>query len=148
MTFTKFIKKADIFGIQAELLYKGQTRHKTLLGSSLTLSIVCLFLAGFFYFGKDLYEKKNPVVISSSSINPTIQELQITPHSFPFQVGIQNRANNLNFFKNDRIFKMKATLRAQKRITNEQGIIQLITNKIPVNLTDCDLKKNFPSLEK
>lgn len=74
----KSFKRIDIFGKSVELSFNNKTKHKTLIGAAITISIVIFSLVAVYFLFQDIIFHRNPNIIlykekaieSSFSINP------------------------------------------------------------------------------
>jgi hypothetical protein len=73
--------------------------------------------------------------------------MDLTPQNFPFYIALEDAANNLNYFKDETIYTMKTFLRSQKRIKDNNGLITLQVESIPIDMVDCDLNYHFPEMK-
>jgi hypothetical protein len=147
MSIRSFITKIDSIGIEPNFTFSRQSRYKTFLGGFLTILLGLLFLAGFFYFGRDVYAKLNPTLLQSRSINLNPKEFEITPTNFPFYIALENNLDNLNYFKDPTVFTVQAKFRNQVRYIDQDGVIKLNVTSTILNVVDCDLNYHFPGLE-
>src|SRR4051794_38280545 len=118
MFICRLITYTDTIGIEPKFTFQSRNRYKTFIGGLLSILIYFLYLAGMLYFGRDLYEKNSPTLISSSMLNPNAAPLELTPKNFPFYIALEDSANNLNCFKDETIYTMKTFLRTQTRGTD------------------------------
>src|SRR5690349_16267496 len=123
MGLKSLITNADYLGIEPTFTFSRKIRYQTFFGGFFTILLGLLFIAGFFYFGKDLYEKANPTLLLTKSINLNPEPLEITPKNLPFYIAMENLADNLNYFKDPTIFTVQAVLRTQVRYTDASGIV-------------------------
>ena len=66
--FTKIsnlIRKVDILGYKYNLTYKSQNTFKTCLGGCFTILITVILFLGFGFFGRELVERKQPIIVTS-----------------------------------------------------------------------------------
>jgi hypothetical protein len=146
MGISSYILSLDFIGLEPKFRFQGGGRYKTYMGGVLSITLYMLFIAGMIYFGKDLYVKETPTLMSSNSLNPHAAPLELLPENFPFFFALEDAANNLNYFKDETIYKMQALLRTQKRVKGDNGIVKLETQMIPIKMVDCDLDYHFPDL--
>jgi hypothetical protein len=147
MGLTEIIASTDFIGLEPTFTFQSNKRYKTILGGMMSIVLCFLFIAGMVYFGRDLWEKNSPMLISSSSLNPNAAPLQLTPENFPFYIALEDSANNLNYFKDETVYNMQTFFRTQKRVIDSNGLVALQVQSIPVNMVNCDINYHFPGVE-
>jgi hypothetical protein len=148
MGLKSFVTNIDAIGIEPSFTFSRQSRFKTFFGGVLTVLLILLFIAGFFYFGRDLYEKINPVLLNSKSINMNPKSLELTPANFPFYIALENNLDNLNYFKDPTVFTIQGKFRNQVRYIDASGVVRLNVTSTNIKLVDCDLNYHFPGMIK
>jgi hypothetical protein len=141
------IKFIDLISSDIGLNYKGQSRHKSIVGGLLSIIIIILSTIGLIYFGRELYEKRNPIMISSTNFNPFPSNTSLKPKDFPFFIAVEDSSNNLEYFKDTTVYEMTARIYKRLIIPDQQGNLIINVTKTPIKLEDCNLKKHFPSME-
>jgi hypothetical protein len=147
MGLGNLIIKADNIGLEPTFTFQSHKRYKTLIGGILSIFLYFLFIGGMLYFGRDLYERSSPMLVSSSSLNPKAAPLALTPTNFPFYIALEDSANNLNYFKDNTIYTMQTFLRTQKRVKDANGLVTLQVQSIPITMVNCDLNYHFEGLQ-
>jgi hypothetical protein len=56
------LSKIDVFGVGFNFTINGRERYQTVIGAFLTIVYIVIFIALFFGFGVDLYQRKKPKV--------------------------------------------------------------------------------------
>jgi hypothetical protein len=143
----KLVSSADFIGLEPTFTYQTKSRYKTIFGGLMSIVLGSLFLSGMLYFGRELYQRRNPTIISSSTLNPLPAPMDITPQTFPFYISIQDASNNLKYFKDETIYSLKVYLRTQTRSKDKNGVATLAVNLIPITMVDCDLDYHFAGMQ-
>jgi hypothetical protein len=138
-----FIRTLDRIAPQIQLNYKGYSKYKTIMGGLISLIISLLTFALTIYYGRELFMKENPSIISSTIYNKMPSNTSLSPSNFTFYLAVEDPSNNLFYFKDDRIYEM--TARVYKRIVTNYNIVKV--EKIPIKLEACVLEKHFPGSE-
>jgi hypothetical protein len=141
------LKNLDLIATDIGLNYRGKTKYKSLIGGTLSILIISLTIVGLIYFGRELYEKRNPIMISSTNFNPMPSNSSLNPENFPFFLAVQDYSNNLEYFIDDTIYEM--TARIYKRIVfeDQQGNVKANITKTNIKLEQCSWKKHFYNME-
>ena len=78
----RHLKKIDTFGKNFMFEENNSESYKTLLGSSISILIIVIVSVFSFFFGREIYERKIPVVSSSKEIllnsNIPLKEIPFT----------------------------------------------------------------------
>ena len=67
----KFFRAIDFIGSKPKLKVGSDSRHKTLLGGSICLLVIFSIVVEFYFFGEDLFYKRNPQVTLSTIYDET-----------------------------------------------------------------------------
>ena len=105
--FRKYINELDIFGLKIQLNYKRNETHKTVFGGFLTIILYCLFGIAIYYFGKELYEKKEPTTIYNEEFIENPKSFFINNRTFPFSIGLED-GNTSRHYIDEQIFTLEA----------------------------------------
>jgi hypothetical protein len=143
----ELVKKIDLIAREFGLNYKGDTKYRSLVGGTLSFIIIILTFIGLFYFGRELYEKSSPYLISSTSYNTQPSNTSLSPTNFPFYLAVEDASNNLEYFKDETVYEMTARKYTRLVYTDQQGNINVNVTKTPIKLEDCELKRHFPGME-
>ena len=84
------IKKVDMFGLPFSFLTFGADKFKTSLGGLLSLLICCLGIYFIYFFGEDLFYKKNPKVTLNELIHLETKKVEVTNEKFSFMFRLDN----------------------------------------------------------
>ncbi len=85
----------DIYGRLPQFFYKGNRSQKSILGFFMTFLMILFSVACFLYFGKDVYNRNNPEVISSEQFLQFPEPMIIDPEKNPFMMEINNPARTI-----------------------------------------------------
>jgi hypothetical protein len=146
-TMKKLISSADFIGMEPAFTFQTKRRFRTTFGGLMSVTLGMLFLAGMLYFGRELYQRRNPTIISSSTLNPLPLPMDLSPSSFPFYIAIEDARNSLKYFKDDTVYSMKTYLRKQLRSRDSNGAATVTAELVPISMVDCDLHYHFAGME-
>jgi hypothetical protein len=107
-TAQTLLLKADFLGIGANFEINKSTLHKTIFGGIISLFILFLSIAGLVYFGRELYEKKRPLVTTQNTFDEDPREFELDPKNFNFFVGIEDPS--YNYFVDNTIYNITMKL--------------------------------------
>jgi hypothetical protein len=142
-----FNKLVDRVGIEPKLTFKGMKRHKTTLGSFMTIVLEILSILGLIFLGRDIVQKKSPVYFTGKLTNMDPEQISLNSSYFPFLIAIEDPTKNLNYFKDDSIYTVKAIRSRQFRTVLKDGTVQVAQNTSSFNLGNCDLNIHFQGFE-
>ncbi|EAS06475.1 transmembrane protein, putative (macronuclear) [Tetrahymena thermophila SB210] len=111
-----FITSIDIYSIGVNLNYKQSEKQKSFFGgfiSILTFGIIGLVL---WEYGKELYIKKNPIVIQSQRQIIQAQRVQVDKNNIIMMVGIQDQFSKS--FVDPSYFTVKAVIQQLVQTTD------------------------------
>lgn len=148
LKLSNLIQSIDSVGVRPEISYKGQTRHKTLMGRILSITLYLSLLAGLIYFGSEIYNRDNPSIITGNIYNSEPPRMNLSPQNFPIAIGVQDPTNYYNYFKDPSIYTLNGVFSHQIRSIDEKGNIISNTIEKNVKLSDCNIETHFPGLEK
>lgn len=104
---SSFLLNFDAIGKQPEISIKGKRSYQSTLGAILTILIVLTVLAATVYFGREVWEKKKPVVNRKIEASSEPAALDLNKESWDFFFGLQY--NNTLFVDNS-IYTIKGRL--------------------------------------
>lgn len=93
----KFIKKADRHGISQNIKIDSEDNYKTLFGGLMFIVLKSLMLLTVFYFGRELWEKKQPLITSSTEEFGTVGPFHLSEKEFYVFIGIEDPQYNYYF---------------------------------------------------
>jgi hypothetical protein len=85
-----FLYNLDVFGLRPQLYFKYQDHSATRFGLLLSLLLLIFTIFCFFYFGKDLYYRTNPIIIFNEEYEPFPEKFVLDPEETPFVVEINS----------------------------------------------------------
>jgi hypothetical protein len=140
-------KSIDLMPSDIGLNYRGKTKYKSLTGGMMSILIIIFTIIGLIYFGRELYEKRYPIMISSTSFNPMPSNSSLNSENFPFFLAVEDYSNNLEYFIDNTIYEM--TARIYKRIVykDQQGNFKVNITKTYIKLEQCNINKHFSNVE-
>ncbi|EAR86365.2 transmembrane protein, putative (macronuclear) [Tetrahymena thermophila SB210] len=136
---TKFLKQIDIYGQSVQLSFQKKNSFNTVFGGFISFTVLCSFLVGCWFFGKELYFKENPQVIMQERSVNSPKRVDVRPDNLIIMMGISD--NNSNFFNDPTIFSVNAVQLTQisvKDPTTGQQTIQLVNN--PKTIKQCSMR--------
>ncbi len=80
----------DIYGRMPQFFYKGSRFQKSVFGFFMTIFLILFSVACFIYFGRDVYNRNNPEVISSERFIQFPEAMVIYPEKNPFMMEIND----------------------------------------------------------
>lgn len=95
MTMSSFFAQFDLFGVKPLLYFKGKLKFGTIFGFFLTLFLASFSILCLFFFGQNLYNKKNPISSSNEEYIHLPESFTIDPESFPFAIEINSPTGNV-----------------------------------------------------
>lgn len=105
-TILNFIKNFDIFGITFSFEEQGNKHYSTVIGGVLTLFLYISTAVLGFFFGLELVNKENPLVISSSEI-ANITDSSVDIKNFPYIINFVDKFG-LPVENIDKVIKIEA----------------------------------------
>jgi hypothetical protein len=135
----KIIKLSDKVGIRPEISFKGKPNHKTLFGGLFTIILVLLTIIGIFFLGRDIIERQKPTFYSGNSYNSNPFPLILNSSNFPFYIGIEDPTNNLNYFIDDTVYRIKAEYGSQVRTISNNGNVNITKKFNEIKLKRCEI---------
>lgn len=89
MNLLSSIKKLDLYSYNLKIKIEGNDNYRTVLGGIISILLFVSYLTGMIYFGKELWEKKHPVVIISANDYPIPDKIQLKEDFFNLYIGVQ-----------------------------------------------------------
>src|SRR4051812_3846140 len=107
---SKLLLAIDYFGEQPCLYLNSQKRNKNVFTGILTLLVIIFSIFGFVFFGREMWERKNPVTNMQTDIDYHPSALQYFS-DFQFITGIrETQSGMLKAFIDDRIYSPRMQL--------------------------------------
>jgi hypothetical protein len=114
----------DFLGFQASLTVQGQERFKTLFTGFLSLLVIMLSIVCIIYFGWDLVERDNPVVLNSFRKFPDFGPLGMSNKEYLFIFAME--AQNYSFYNDPTYFSVSGSYFIKKNIIKEGKISEYL----------------------
>jgi hypothetical protein len=92
--FLKFLRHSDVIGKEPSLMLGKDSRNRTILGGFLCISIFLCALLGLFYFGQEIYYKRNPNIITSNVPFAKSDSIRIDNKNSAFYFSIRDSSGN------------------------------------------------------
>ena len=125
------ITKIDYLSLDPKVYVEGKENRKTCIGGLLSVLTIILSIMGSYYFGQEVWMKKNPVVNQSIESLQEPPTLKLDKESWDIMFALQN---DNSFFNDPRVYTVEAsTFHVQPNNT-------LILKKI--NMENC-LEESF-----
>ena len=102
-----FFKAIDVMSYHPKMKISGKNSYKTVFGGLLTSSLFILSIIGLIYFGRELWEKKDPSIISSVVDYEASKPYRFGPNDFYGFFTLQDK--NFNTFIDDSIYTIVPT---------------------------------------
>jgi hypothetical protein len=141
----KFSKKIDLLGQKPKFLIEGKEKFTTMISGSLSLLIYILAALACFFFGRELYLKRDPIVIVSNSFDHSPRDFNLTKEKFTFFIGIQNSESSYQI--DERIFSVNFISRKFIKKTDEKGNVDYDMNMKMNKMETCNLTKHFNNFQ-
>ena len=103
----KTLYKIDQFGIPISLTIEGEEKHKSFLGSCLTLFTIGFGLIICYFLGQDFFYQTNPYVTNNVINNENPNFLNLSKGNYPFM--IQTKFNEQDHNNPNNGFRINAT---------------------------------------
>ena len=132
-----------MFGLKFELLKDGQKILKTRTGAKFTFLYFIIILGMFFFFGIDLYLRKNPKVSVNNIVSDDYENLYLNNSNATLAFRIENI--NGQFYDNNTILQgFNLTIQSLKLNSLGQW---LLLNETPVQLIMCTDLSNIDEIQ-
>lgn len=102
-----YFKKGDYIGLRPQLTIKDKHLFQTKIGGLLSIIIILGTLSAAFYFGREIWEKSNPLVNSATVVDPSPKELVLDKLKWDFFFGLQY---NNSLYIDDEIYQVKTSM--------------------------------------
>jgi hypothetical protein len=109
-----FIHFCDFLGYQPQLTVNGRRRFRTLTTGLLSILITICTILCIIYFGKDLINKKEPIVLTTSVQNSDFGPVNISNSDFNFIFAMES--NSHKYYIDSSVFNVNATYTIKKNI--------------------------------
>ena len=119
------IKKADVLAEAPKLKVNNSSSYQTFIGGLISLSLIFLSIIGSLYFGKELYNKDNPIIIDSISDFDEITPLYLNNSAFEFYFVVEY--DNYTYYNNPKVFQFRAY---EERIIQIEGVQNLYSREL------------------
>lgn len=86
-------KALDFLGENISFTINKKNTFKTVMGGFLSSVLYLLYMTMFYYFGRELYKKSNPIISYEEKITPEPQTIEFNQTHFIFGVRIENEDN-------------------------------------------------------
>lgn len=120
VSFFKYFQcffKLDLFGIRPALYFKGRKKSGTGFGLFLTFLLLIFTILCFFFFGQDLYFRKNPQLRYNEAYNPLPEGIVLDPETSPILIEINSPMADI-FYTNKSIVNMNVSQFTMKQTNN------------------------------
>jgi hypothetical protein len=135
----RFLTQVDFLTESPKLRIQNQRSYKTIVGGLMSVSISILSITFIIYFGKEIWEKKEPSVIISAKDFTEIGPFEVGPEVFNLAIGLEYA--NYTWYNERSIFHFEAN---EQRIYIENGI-QTKMEFIPLEMSTCSNYYNSSS---
>lgn len=127
------MERYDFIGLKPSLQIKGNDHYKTPLGGFLCLSMLACTISASIYFGREVWEKNNPIVNSAELALSEPLEMKLDKVMLDFMFSI---SNDLGFITDPSIVNIYPTIYTYKK---EKGGFYSIPFKVELcTLEDFD----------
>jgi hypothetical protein len=141
---SKIIKSVDQMGLTPQFLIEKKKKYNTVSGGLLSILIYTLSILACFFFGKELYLKQDPTVISSNYFENDPRPFNLTTKNFNFFVGIQGK--DYNYYIDPSIYTLKIGVNQITTKTSETtGEVEFEYKYNRMSMEKCNLTKHFDS---
>ena len=86
---TSYICKLDFMGFNPQLKIEGESSFKTIFGGLISISIFLLTFAGIIYFGKELFNKREPIALISYIDYDKVGPFKMDNENYNFFVAVE-----------------------------------------------------------
>jgi len=117
-SFKNMVKRFDFMSSGPTLKIEGKNSYETFIGGFISCVLVILSIIGAVYFGKELWQRKQAMVVDSSLEATSLGPFKIKPEVLDLYVGIQFA--NHTYTVDDRIFSLKATFEVNEFLESGQ----------------------------
>ena len=100
--FLEKVKYIDIFGERVQIYFEKKLVHQTKFGAALTIVCAFLSISALFIFGKEVFARVNPTVISTDFLVPSNEMIRFD-RGFTFFFGLVD-SDFLPLQQDDKIF--------------------------------------------
>ena len=129
-SFKTKIKGFDLLGITPHLYFRGSEKKGTYCGVFLTSLVLVFSCICFFYFGQNLYYKKDPNVTSTHQFETFPEKFIINPEKFPLVLEINDPPGQI-YFTDDKMFTVTISQYSFVR-NNLSGVFDLNITTYPM----------------
>jgi len=141
----KFSKIIDLLGQKPKFLIEGKEKFTTMISGILSILIYILAALACFFFGRELYLKRDPIVIVSNSFDNSPRDFNLTKEKFAFFIGIQNSESSYQI--DERIFSVNFISRKFIKKTDEKGNVDYDMDLKMNKMETCNLTKHFNNFQ-
>ena len=89
-----FLKKIDLYGIPYYFTVFNEPAYKTKIGGIMTIFTALLYALCFVYFGKDFYNRENPVFVSQASQLEDYKKFNISRDDLLMAIRVEDEDSN------------------------------------------------------
>jgi len=129
----------DLFGKAVQLNFNKGTKSRTKTGGFFTILFLGFWIWAVYNFGKDIYERKNPIMSTADIINAEPKPMNLSPDTFAIAFGYSEPLYG-NLYKNNSIFTIKVVLQTIIHTKNSNGTITTNSIETVLDTEDCTLK--------
>ncbi|KAL4512423.1 hypothetical protein ABPG72_005425 [Tetrahymena utriculariae] len=129
------IKLFDIYGQKVQLNLNKKQNYNTVFGGIFSLFVFGLLLTGCWFFGKELFYKQNPQVISQERVVDCPKRIDVKPDNLIIMMGVSN--GSTQSFSDPTIFTVNAIQQQQVRYVDQN------TGLSTIKLVDQSIKIRF-----
>ena len=90
-------KRLDLFGIRPTVYFEGKRKSGTLFGFALTLQFLIFTTICFWYFGKDFYYSKNPIIRTREEFVSDPEKIVLDPEATPIILELNSPLGDIYF---------------------------------------------------
>ena len=126
----EFLKTFDQYGIRPALFYKGKNRKGTSFGCFLTTMLLLVTIACFFYFGQNLYNRKNPSMSYHEEYDANPASFTLNPVENPILLEL-NSFNGVTFFTDPTMISAIVSQFTIKKL-NDASIVEITSYNMEI----------------
>jgi len=137
-----FLKLIDFIGKPIVFQIQGNEKFKSALGGVFSLILFAIVLFSFFYFGRDLYEKKNPSYLTQNTRLEFSPQWNLTNDNF--FIGIRVEDENFTTVEDPRFFEIiQSYIHYERNSRNEIEVKNKHTKYMRNKCNDTHMKNHL-----
>ena len=141
----KGLKAIDQMGITPQLLYQRKNEYTTVTGGIISSLMLSLYVIACFFFGQEIYLRKQPTVLQSNIYQTQPETFNLTKNNFGFFVGVQG--TDWNYYIDPTIYRAKMNIRSKISTVSEEGKFEDKYSTQSFDMVKCNLDKNFENFK-